>query len=303
MSTQPTTVTTPASDLFDAARAAVTINDRRTTIEVTDHNGDAASVPVGIVQRGQEIRVEVLREVLNEVERQASGPIRRAGTIELGALTDFVAFVNSYKTRDVVIFAPLSPPGVTAIFDFHPESAADGTGIPTASWCQDRATYRCPLSRQWRTWTEHDGRPFGQAAFGDFLEANELDLATKDGFAPATKMLEVARNLVIHSAGKFERRIDPTSGQGTLVVKDEHAENSTKIPPKFALALPVFEGDDTHYVVEARVRFAMVEGRPQFAFILQNKEKVLEDALATLRAKVAAGTGAPVFVGNPPATR
>ena len=297
-----TSTTVTATDaLLDAARAAATVDERHTSISVTNHLGEEAVIPIGIVQRGQEIRVEVLREVLNEVERQASGPIRRAGTIELGGLADFISYVNRFKTPDVVVFAPLSPPGVTAIFDFHPSS--DGTTLPGTAWCQDRATYRCPLSRQWRTWTDKDGVPFAQGAFGDFLEANELDLATREGFAPATKMLEVARNLVIHSAGKFERRIDPTSGQGTLVVKDEHAENSTKIPPKFALALPVFEGDDTHYVVEARVRFAMVEGRPQFAFILQNKEKVLEDALATLRAKVAAGTGAPVFVGNPPATR
>lgn len=54
------------------------------------------------------------------------------------------------------------------------------------------------------------------------------------------------------------------------------------------------------YPVEALLRFAMVEGRPTFAFVLQNKEKCLEFALAELRKRVASQCGIPVFVGTPP---
>lgn len=299
---QPSTATLPAADLIDAARAGVVATDRVHEVELVDHNGDTVHVPISIVQRAGEIRVEVMREVINESERQATGPIRRAGVIELGSIADFNAYVTRYKTPDVVIFAPLSPPGVTAIFDFHPPAPAPAIALPKAAWCQDRATYKCPLSRQWQLWTKYEGAPFAPVALGDFIEANQLDLTTKDGHASATKMLETARNLVINVGSKYQRTIDPTTGTGTLIVKDEHDEaTSTKIPKSFALAIPVFEGDDTHYVVEALVRFTMAEGRPQFAYILQNKEKVLEDALAELRNKVAAGTGAPVFVGTPPA--
>ncbi len=291
--------TTNNQDLIDAAREAVAIEQRIHLFELTDHCGDSAAVPVSI---GADGSVAVMKDVIAEVERSASGPRRRTGDVVLGGLADFIAYVNHFKTPDVVVFAPLSPPGVTAIFDFHPASPVSPDGPPMASWCQDRASYRCPLSRQCQLWTKHDGAAFSPVALGDFIEANQLDLTTKDGHAPATKMLEVARNLVINVGSKYQRTIDPTTGTGTLIVKDEHDEaTSTKIPKSFALAIPVFEGDDTHYVVEALVRFTMVEGRPQFAYVLQNKEKVLEDALATLRAKVGAGTGAPVFVGNPPA--
>lgn len=237
--------TTNNQDLIEAARTSVDIEPRIHVLEMADYNGDAAHIPLAI---GADGGVGVMKDVIAELDRGAAGPRRRTGEVVLGALADFIAFVNRFKTPDVVVFAPLSPPGVTAIFDFHPASE-DAEGAPTASWCQDRASYRCPLSRQWKLWTELDGKPF------------------------------------------------------TLVMKDEHAETSTKIPPKFALLLPVFEGDEDHYIIEARVRFAMVDGRPQFAYVLQNKERVLEDALAALRAKVAAGTGAPVFVGTPPAAR
>lgn len=307
MTTTPTTATIPTPDLIDAARASVAIETRVHTLEISDHNGDIELVPIAIMpSTGGGYRIDVLRDAINESERRASGPRRRAAGVELGSLADLIAYVNRYKTPDVVAFAPLSPPGVTAIFDYHPATALQAgqplKALPAAAWCQDRATYKCPLSRQWKTWTEAEPKVFSQVAFGDFIEANELDLTTKEGFAPALKMIEVARNLVINQSGTYQRKVDPTTGQYTHVAKDEHGENSTKIPPKFALAIPVFEGDETPYLVEARVRFTMIEGKtPAFAFVLMNKEKVLEDALAELRKRVADGCGIPVFVGTPPA--
>jgi hypothetical protein len=67
------------------------------------------------------------------------------------------------------------------------------------------------------------------------------------------------------------------------------------------LAIPVFEGSTDLYPVEARLRFAMDGGKPVFAFVLHNRPKVLDHALAQLREKVAKECGIPVFVGTPPA--
>lgn len=300
--TTPTTATVPSPDLIEAARAAVEIHGRITEIEVTDHNGDSEAIPVAITPTtGGGYRVEVAKDVIAESERRAAGPIRREGIVELGAVADFVAYVNRFKGPESIMFAPASPPGVTAIFDYHPGNHQD-VGLPPAAWCRDRATYRCPLSRQWQLWLGAESRPQGQVGFGDFIEANQQDLGTKEGFASAPRMIDVARNLVINSGTKYQRTVNPTTGEGTLISKDEHdTATSTVIPKAFILAIPVFEGDDVLYPVEALLRFAMVEGRPTFTFILQNKEKCLEHALAQLRERVATGCGIPVFVGNPPA--
>jgi hypothetical protein len=293
--------TTNNADLIDIAQKAVEIKDRIYSLEAVDHNGHLEVVPLRINQAGA---IEVAKDVIAESERRAAGPIRREGTVELGAVGDFIAYVNRYKTPDSIVFAPANPPGVTAVFDYHRPTNGKAPEGYEASWCRDRASYQCPLSRQWRLWTGAENKPQGQVAFGDFLEANQSDLGTREGFASATQMIEVARNLVIHSAGKFQRTIDPTTGTGTLVVKDEHdAATSTKIPKGFALAIPVFEGDETLYPVEALLRFTMNGGTPQFAYLLQNKEKCLEHALAQLRERVTKDCGIPVFVGTPPATR
>lgn len=305
--TTPTTATVPSPDIIEAARAAVEIDGRITELEVTDHNGDSEAIPVAITPTtGGGYRVEVAKDVIAESERRASGPRRRTGNVELGAVADFIAYVNRFKGADSLVFAPASPPGVTAIFDYHPGAVVtvgdEPEQAPKASWCQDRATYRCPLSRQWQLWLVAESRPQGQVAFGDFIEANQQDLGTKEGFASATRMIDVARNLVINSGTKYQRTVNQTTGEGTLTIKDEHdTATSTVIPKAFILAIPVFEGDDILYPVEALLRFAMVEGRPTFTFILQNKEKCLEHALAQLRERVATGCGIPVFVGTPPA--
>lgn len=300
--TAPTSTAIPSPDLIEAARAAVEIDARHTTIEGADHNGDTYAIPISITPTtGGGYRIEVMKDVINEVERQASGPIRRAGNVELGAVADFIAYVNRFKTPDAIAFAPANPPGVTAIFDYHPGGGGD-TGLSLASWCGDRASYRPQFSRQWLTWTNQESKPLGQVPFGDFIEANQFDLRTAEDFASATVMIRVARDLVINVGSKYQRTINPTTGEGTLVVKDEHdAATSTKIPSSFALAIPVFEGDAEVYPVDALLRFTMAGGTPQFTFILQNKAQVLEHALAGLRTRVAEGCGIPVFVGNPPA--
>ena len=245
---------------------------------------------------------DTLEESLHETARRevadrAIGPARRKGTVQIGSLDSLVQYLKAYKGPHTVAFAAPSKPGIEALLDYHPAGAQG-----EARWCQDRVVYACPFSRQWQTWVGAEGKARGQIEFGDFLEANEADLSSREGFANAATMITVARNLVVNSVGKFQRTVNPTTGEGSLIVKDEHdASTSTTIPKGFALAIPVFEGTTDLYPVEARMRFTMDGGRPTFTFVLANKEAVLEHALATLRQQVAEGAGIPVFVGQAPA--
>ena len=289
------------STVIHALRQGVDIGPRFTTVEVKDHAGATHVIPLWITESAGEgstdISVEVAHAIIGEVDQRAIGPKRRHGTVQIGALDSLIAYLNAYKGPHAVAFAPAAKPGIEAVLDYHP---AGDKG--EARWCQDRVVYACPFSRQWLTWTGAEGKPRGQVEFGDFLEANELDLASREGFASAAQMITVARNLVVNSVGKFQRTLNPTTGEGTLIVKDEHdASTSTTIPKGFALAIPVFEGTTDLYPVEARLRFAMENGRPTFSFLLANKEAVLEHALATLRKQVADGAGIPVYVGQAPA--
>lgn len=290
------------NESIHALRQGVSVEMRTCDIEMASNEGNDVSVPVRLVERGPgQITVEVMRDVIDEAERQSAGPRRRAGTVEIGALDSLIDYVNRFKATaddETVAFAPINPPGVTVIFDYH----AHGGGAP--GWCGDRAVYRCPLSRQWQLWCKAEGVGFSQLQFGELIETNEVDLYGDDqlGLASAAKMLETARNLIIRQAGKYERKINPTTGEGTLISVEEHGSESTKIPKAFGLAIPVFEGADTKYAIECRLRFSMVEGKvPQFSFVMQNRQDVFDKALTELRQTVAEKCSIPVFVGNPPA--
>lgn len=284
-----------------ALRQGVDISQRVAEITISDHAGAKHAVPLRITEvgaeSGTEVSVGVAHDVLAEVDKRAQGPARRVGTVQIGSLDSLIAYIKAYKGPHAVAFAAPAKPGIEAVLDYHPPGDEG-----EARWCQDRVVYACPFSRQWLTWTGAEGKPRGQVEFGDFIEANEVDLASREGFASAASMITTARNLVVNSVGKFQRTVNPTTGEGTLVVKDEHdASTSTTIPKGFALAIPVFEGTTDLYPVEARMRFTMPNGRPEFSFILVNKEAVLEHALAALRKQVAEGTGIPVYVGQAPA--
>lgn len=292
------------NDTIHALRQGVDVFYRVDEVTVTDAFEQGHTFPIALVEEEGSVTVSLLRDALDEADRRASGPRRRAGTVEVGSLESLIEYVNRYKVCDSVAFAPLNPPSVTVVFDFHEKTNPDDSSA-AAGWCGDRATYKCPLSRQWQLWTAAEGKPFTQVQFGELIDQNETDLRGDDeaGLASAARMLEVARHLVVNSTGKFERKVNLTTGEGTLVASDEHASSSTKIPKAFGLAIPVFEGSDTHYLVECQVRFSMVEGRPQFAFVMKNRPAVFDKATAELRAAVAERCAIPVFVGVPPAAK
>jgi hypothetical protein len=313
--TQPTTTNNHNSTIFDTSGAGdvrsdpATIKALRQGVEVDRRlqliELDGVSVPLALREEAQGTRVEVLGDVFKEVDRRQAGPRRRVGNVALGSVESLIAYVNHFKPAQdgevtAVGFAPAEPPGVTVIFDYHPA----GTTSDVAAWCDDRASFACKLSRQWELWTDHEGdeEPFSQIGFGDFIEANQVDLAAnRKGFATAVEMIAMARNLVINRGVKHQFEFNKTTGEKVLIIKDEHdAATSTLIPKQFALAIPIFEGDDQLYPVEALLHMSMESGRPQFTYTLQNKELCLETALKAMRTRVADACKIQVFVGNPP---
>lgn len=283
---------------IQALRQGVHVERRMTVVQLHDHIGEPHEIPVCVEQDdGGKVSVSVMCDVIEELDGRAVGPRFREGTAVLGDVESLVDYVNRHKRDHTVAFAPLSPPSIRVVFDFHGEDGTNG-------WCTDRAKYEPAFSRQWRVWTHREGpnSHFTQADFGDFVEVNSDDLRGDEaaGLASAARMLEVARNLVIHTGSKYERTIDPTTGTGTLIVSDEHTKNSTKIPKRFGLAIPVFEGSATAYLVECQLRMVMHEGRPRFSYVMLNREAVREKAAAELREAVRVRCGIPVFVGEPP---
>jgi uncharacterized protein YfdQ (DUF2303 family) len=276
------------NDLGSAIGAGVEIAEAAS--KVTEVHG----VPVIITPSGHSALV--MNNLLEIEDARAVAPRRRKGTSTHQELESFIAHVNRFKDTHSVVFADAEKVMLTAVLDYHELGAA---GAPR--WGQHRATYACPLSTQWKLWTGAHEKPMHQDAFGQFIEDNMSDLAAPregEDFPQPAEVLEMARKLVVRTKGEFQRTVNVTTGEATLVNKLENDVNSTKIPRAFKIGIPVFEAGES-YAVEARLRFTLAGGSPSFTYSLYQTITVKRDAFSAVRKEVAEKTGLPVYVGSP----
>ncbi len=256
-----------------------------------------SEVPIALSPRGTEIAV--LKDAMRVSLSQADAPPRRKGCAVLQELASFILHVNRFKTVDSTVWADIDSAKLTAVYNYHSATAP--------AWGDHGAIYACPLSRAWRLWVGGNGRVMSQDDFADFVEANVADLAGPDPADPLdsapypARLIEVARNLKVHSKSVFERNYNATTGEYLLTAKLENESQSTKIPSGFFIGIPVFEAG-AKYRIEARLRFQLKDGRPSFSYVLVQPEATMAHAFGEIRDQVTAGTGLEVWAGIPEAT-
>lgn len=289
----------------NSIRSAITAGIQLATVQ--ERVADVDGIPCVLVPNGMHFKP--LEDVLKIADQRDDRPRRLKGTAKLQELASFIAHINRFKDGHSAIFADVTCTTLTAVLDYHlarnvgEESASEN--IALQRWGEHRATYECPLSEAWNTWTDHNEHPFTQEAFADFIEQHSGDLTAPEkaeggDFAQPAKLIEVARQLSIKTRGEFTRQVNPTTGEFTLVNKEEHDTSSTKIPRAFLLGIPVFQAG-AFYRVEAQIRFQILAGRPSFSYVLMQPERILKDAFDAVRAQVIEGTKLPLFAGTPEA--
>lgn len=282
-------------DTRDIAAAVQAGRDAATAdLRVTDVDVLGQTIPVCVNHNGD---VFAMEGVIAQAERLAPAPARRKLALTFTEVASFVAYVNRFKhaTR-TAIYADVQRKQLTAVIDDFDEGGLKGNG--GAAWREHRAAYSCPLAPEWLLFKQHANKAMSQGAFGDFIEANMEYLTSGDGFPAPGDVLLMARSLVINTKGTFTRKIDRTSGNGTLICTTDHGDESTKIPRAFLLALRVFEGGDAR-MVEARLQFTMEGNSPAFTFVLHRVTEHEAEAFAEVRGIVEASTGCPLFAGTP----
>lgn len=306
-----------ANEVASAIQAGVQAANIQDRVDFLESSPDGTKIPYALVPAG--MSVQVLDKLVEAADKRLPTPRRTIGTAKHQELGSFVEHVNRFKVASTAIFADVAAVSLTAVFDYH------NRGTP--GWGQHRAVYACPLSRQWKLWLENNERTLTQDQFAEFIDANMADLApadappkpatqttalalqTSDGVQPEAvatieppvspaEVLTMARKLTIHTKGEFSRHINPTTGEHTLIAREQHESGSTKIPRAFYLKLQVFEGGE-FYRVEARIRMQLQNGRAVFGYSLYQVDEVLRVAFDEVRAIAKQKTELPVFAGTP----
>ena len=253
--------------------------------------------PVVILRNKDGEELAFPREAIEWADARANGPPRRVGTSTHTELSSFVAYVERMKCDDSTIWADIATGRILAVLDYHPEG-----GDPKATaWGNHCARYVATLTPQWQAWIALNGATVWQDQLADFLEdhVEDLDGARKGKEYPsAAAMLELCRDLKVHTKGIFERKLDPRTGASVLVCKLDNEASSTPIPKAFVVAIPIYEGGPA-YQLEVALRLKLVGNGAQFAITIRRAEEFKRQAFGEMRALVAEKCGRTVFAGTP----
>lgn len=239
-----------------------------------------------------------LKEI--DVEKTLDRPSRKRGTVVLDDVPSFIALVNREKTAETLVFAKQNPPGFIAVFNGNQAAAGCPSTMPNAGWGDHRATYSCPLSDEWKTWVGHDGKRMTQADFAQFMEDNLPDIAEPAGAV----MLEVSRTLEAKKAVNFASAIRLSDGSQQFTYEEQidgtAQKGQLKIPERFAIGIPVFQGSPEKWRIDARLRYR-IEGGGKLAmwFDLERIHKVLDEAFAAVRGQIQEGVSLTALMGSP----
>ncbi|MFA6904364.1 MAG: DUF2303 family protein [Gallionellaceae bacterium] len=237
---------------------------------------------------------------VKDTEHLLAAPRRKKARVGIATTLDFIDYLKRHGSlASCTIWCeadyPIGKVEYTAILNDHLEDK-DGQ-----QWRDHIATYTPAKSVEWKHWNDMNGKPMDQMAFANFLETNLADIASAEGYPTGTDMLTMATGLEIIQDSRIKSAVRIQSG-GVRVeyVDDANADTakSMEVFSKFALGLPVFWGGDA-YQVEARLKYKLREGKLTFWYELTRPDKTLEHAAQSITESIKAGTGFPMFHGNP----
>ena len=174
------------------------------------------------------------------------------------------------------------------------------------SFCQDEEQRREPpmetlvlklqASEEYAAWVGLNGKEMEQQAFVEFLELHIQDVQG-DGqvFAGANQLLKVAMELEARKDVQWASRVNPQTGDRSMVWKETTgAEGGTVVPKRVQLLLRPWVGTNAmHYVAGLSFRASPQGVKFKLTFI--GLDRCREAARAMVADQVAEATGYPVF--------
>lgn len=169
----------------------------------------------------------------------ADVPFRRAGSVTLGTLQDFVAYVKARMTPDTRIF--VGKGFARAVFN-------------AAGWGDDVADFDVVHTVEWANWTGRHEDWMRQTEFCDFLEDNAGAVRVPCG----ADLLQLVADFRMLQRAEFGASYRGADGQECVsyTEKNSGVGKDFALPAEFKLHLPVVKGAEamTTYEVVAKLR-------------------------------------------------
>lgn len=230
-----------------------------------------------------------------EYWKDVGTPRRKSGIVRVFDAASFNQILaDNADAGNIAIYFDRNPekPSVVAVLNGH--------GKTGPGWGDFRAEIQFRPTPQWVKWKAIDGRMMGQVAFAEFIEDNLEDIAEPAGAI----MLEIATYLEAVRTVNFRSGIRLTSG----TVQFRHDQNdeakvgagTIDVPETIKLGIaPIF--GLASYVVPARFRYRIENGKLMLGVKLQRIESMMAQIVEDVIAKIERGANVSVMDGLPPA--
>ena len=239
---------------------------------------------------------------LQDLEQYLPAPKRVRANPHVTRITDFIEYVNTFKTGASVIFIAPSVSSTesklaTAILDYHPAVPAH-----TASWCDHRVTLQLEPSPEYQMLIGLDGKLLPQSEFAQKLS----DLSRFVTSHASADLLEVVRGLQLMTKGEFVSEIDEQSGSRRFQFNVQVAANATTktgksldVPKNITLQARVYGDAPSTVVAELLYRTPKAEGEQLHLGIRLPERKWLErDVIDQITSQIRTSTGLLTVVGK-----
>lgn len=238
---------------------------------------------------------------IHDLEYMMEMPLRKRGRVTMLDAVSFITYFNRHKNDgSSSIYATVEPPKFIGILD-------DDSAGNDAGWRDHQVTYACPLSKEWQTWKNVAGKTMTQIQFSEFIETNLADIHSEPELndPTAADMLEVANNFRAQKKVNFASGQLLSNGQVDFKYQEEvegtaGANGTIKVPERFFIAIPVFEGGSP-YRLEAKLRWRLEGGKLSMWYDLVRDHKTLEAAFLDIWTEISTNTSTTIFRGMAPA--
>lgn len=232
-----------------------------------------------------------------DLEQFLPNPRRTKAAAVLNDADSFLAYVGRHANASTVCWASFDPQKFSLSFSAVIDEHAKGT----AGWRAHVATYTPAMSAEWKVWSGANKQPQEQVAFAEFIERNELDIATQDGYPTSLQMLALATEFEANSDKRI-KSVARLQGGGVRLeyIDDDHPETlaQMKLFERFQIGIPVFWAGPA-YRIDARLKYRHGSGKVAFWYELIRPDRVHEAAAKELIDKVRMGIGSvPLLMGS-----
>ncbi len=169
------------------------------------------------------------------------------------------------------------------------------------AWRDHVARYTPQFSPEYQRWIGKNRTAMSQVDFAEFLDNNQMDIASPEGYPSSAEMLNMALNFEAKQDYRFKSSVRLQNGgtDMTFVQDDDKGTiEKMRVFDKFAIGIPVYFGGDA-YQINARLRYRHREGKVVFWYELVRPDLIMKAATDTIITKIKAECGQPFFFGKP----